>query len=222
MKSVITVKRVVTFFIVYTMLFLLVGPKFFMWEVTSLAKDGEQIRDRVYKFVAGTHKDGLIRLCFDGLINGQKNRLSFSISEEALAQKESDVLGSIPLYKSDLSEGCQNFETTNIRFASLPIGYNNKIRMLRNMEVQKFLKRLPDITYVLFYPDGYRGNIRSDTFVLQWRNGGSEHFYNFWLRGRSHNKIIVTKWGFVKAFLKDYATWPYVLFLLLSGAGSHQ
>ena len=221
MKSVITLKRVVIFFIVYTMLFGLIGPKFTIWSVEDLEREGEFVWDRVYQFVAGSRVDGLIQLCFDGVINGAENRLSFSIREEKLAKRKRTALGSIPLYKRDLQLGCPEYGKTNVKNSVLPEGYGDTERMLGDKDIQLFLKQLPDIAHVLFYPRGYKKRISSTSFVIYWRDGAKEHFYHFWIRGGTQREIIVTKWDVLKAFLKDYATWPYVLILLLSGAGSH-
>ena len=221
MKSVITLKRAVIFFIVYTMLFGLIGPKFTIWSVEDKERDGEFISNKLYEFVSGNRTDGLIQLCFDGVINGAENRLSFSIREEKLEKMKRTALGSIPLYKRDLQQGCQKIAKPNIKFAVLPAGSNNTSIMLRNRDVRAFLTRLHKATQVFFYPSTSRKGNSPFHFVIYWRDGAKEHFYHFWIRGGTQREIIVTKWDFIKAFLKDYATWPYVLILLLSGAGSH-
>ena len=219
MKSVITIQRLVIFFVVYTILFVVIGPKFNIWEVSRDAKDGEDIRDRVYEFVGGTRAGGLIQLCFDGVFNGADNRLFFSIREEALEKRKKNSFGSIPLYKNDFQQGCPEYGAMNIEFSILPVGYSDTARLLQ--ENQSFLQQLPDMPHVLFYPVQYEDQISTDHFILFWRSGGKKYFHHFWIRGRTHKKIIVTKGDVFEAIFKDYATWPYVLFLLLSGAGSH-
>ena len=221
MKSVITIQRLVIFFVVYTILFVVIGPKFNIWEVSRDAKDGEDIWDRVYEFVGGSRAGGLIQLCFDGVFNGADNHLFFSIREEALEKRKKNPPSSISLYKNDFQQGCPEYGATNIKFSVLPVGSYFIDSLFQDKENQSFLQQLPDMPHVLFYPLGYKKKISTDHFILFWRSGGKEHFHHFWIRGKTHKKIIVTKGDVFKAIFKDYATWPYVLFLLLSGAGSH-
>ena len=203
------------------MLFGLIGPKFTIWSVEDKERDGEFISNKLYEFVSGSHVDGFIQLCFDGVFRGKNNRFSFSIDEETLAKKEDNGLGVIPLYTRELALGCQNLNNPNVQFAVLPFGDSNTNIMLRNEGVKTFLQQIPSKTHVFFYPRIDRKKNSSFYFVLVWRGAEKRHFYHFRLKGRTQREIIVTKWDVLKAFLKDYATWPYVLILLLSGAGSH-
>lgn len=213
-------KFIFIFISIYSFLFLIIGPKFSLWRVSKDASEGMFIRNRIESFVGGLHQNSIIELCFEGILKGVQGQMSLLITEEQLALKEEDSLGTIRLLSRDISNNCQDFEESNIVFEILPRGSNQKRILLSDNK--EFLNLLPNASYLFFFSTSYTGELRDSLFSIYWIDEQGEiEFYNFGLRGGLHENINVSRLDIFIAFLEDYLKWPYRLFLLLSRAGSH-
>ena len=141
-----THKGILIFMCIYTFLFIIIGPKFSLYGVSRDAKEGNDIEDRIDRFVWGSHKDGVIQLCFDGTIYGEKGTLFFTVTQEELLAKKDDTVDDIRVYTNDFSGVCTEQESNNILLEILPYGsYVTKSMKKDNKEfIEQFVKLIDD------------------------------------------------------------------------------
>lgn len=157
-------------------------------------------------------------------MRGETGELFFEISENKLKKLEANVLGKIELPSNFFQKKCLKDGLKKIDSIILPLKSRQTEYLIRDN--QEVLDSLEPGSYMAFI-----GSSKSDikqkkretyNFALYWKNeAGESQFYNFWLAGRAHQKIDKGPVDYFIAFLKDYFTWPYVIGLIASGAGSH-
>jgi hypothetical protein len=213
-------KVVLIFICIYTVLFIVIGPKFSLYGVSRDAKKGNDIKDRIDRFVWGSHKDGVIQLCFEGTIYGEKGALFFTTTQEDLLAKKDDVVDDIRVYTDDFSRVCTEQKSNNIPLEILPYGsYSTKSMKKDNRE---FIDRLDSGYYLFFYSVSHTKKLSDGNFIIYWKDDNSDsRFYNFWMLGRTHEEVHKGVADYTLALIEDYVTWPYILMRLLTGAGAH-
>ena len=213
-------KVVLIFICIYTFLFIVIGPKFSLYGVSRDAKKGNDIEDRIDRFVWGSHKDGVIQLCFNGTIHGEKGVLFFATTQEELIAKKDDAVDDIRVYTDDFTRVCTTEEPNNVTLEVLPYGsYSTKSMKKDNKE---FIDQLDNGYYLFFYSTDHKNILRDDHFIFYWKDDNSDsRFYNFWMLGRTHEEVHKGVTDYTLALIEDYITWPYILLRLLTGAGAH-
>lgn len=223
-------RRLIAFFSIYTVLFLIIGPKFALLTVYEKNANGEFVPNRLERFVSGSHEDGIVQLCFEGTLKGDQTQMMYTVDLTTLKESTQKVDGlgevlfneqSIELFSRDLTPDCSAIGVANFTFGKLPDGAYSTNGLLKKTSNQRVLITLQKGSYIFFYSLGTKGKIYDKTFVLYLREEQATRFHNFWLRGGLQRESSLGARDYAKAFVKDFLRWPYILILLLSGAGSH-
>lgn len=222
-------RRLIAFFTIYTVLFLIIGPKFALLTVYERIAKGDFVANRVERFVSGTHQDGIVQLCFEGILLGKRTPMLYTADLSALEQKKQTFDGfgevsfnerPIEIFGEKLRSDCSGISAPNIKLDTLPV-FSFPLRMLYADENQRYLRELEVGSYVFLYRrNNEGGELVSKRFGF-YSTLGTPVFYNFWLRGGLQRESSLGARDYAKAFVKDFLRWPYILILLLSGAGSH-
>ena len=68
-------KRLLIFVNVYSFLFMVIGPKFSLYDVARDAKQGQYVHDKIDRFIWGGYQNGVWQFCFEGVLRGQVSEL---------------------------------------------------------------------------------------------------------------------------------------------------
>lgn len=220
--------RLLAFFVVYTILFVVVGPKFASFAVYDEIKDGVFVSNRIHRFVGGSHQGDTVKLCFEGRLNGKKSWMLYTMNLVNLKESIQNFgvrygirfnESSYELLDEVFDDDCNSLTVPNVIPAKFANSYTFTSRML--FENEAYITGLPKGSFLFLYSyDEHEADFVNNRFGV-YVNEQHQTFLNFRIRGGIQKESDLGAWDFMKAVLKDYLLWPYIIFLLFSGAASH-
>ena len=225
-------KRWINILAIYTVLFLVIGPKFEIYGVWSKIRDGEFVPNRIDRFVAGSHQGDTVQLCFEGTLKGKEAQMMYTASLSELEQPKQIIDGfgevrfndsSFEILSKDFEPDCSKIDRSNLDLASLPRTNSFVLGILNIEENQKYLETLDPGNYISYYyyeRKGQRDGLKPNRFAF-YSKSSNYIFYSFWIRGGLRKESDLGALDYVKAALIDYVRWPYFWLIVLTGGASH-
>ena len=223
-------KRWINILAIYTVLFLVIGPKFEIYGVWSKIRDGEFVRNRIERFVAGSHQGDTVQLCFEGTLKGKETQMMYTANLSELEQPEQivDGLGWVRfneetffLYSNDFKPSCASMRNPNMTSDKLPPRNTSVKWTLRDSNNQQIMQNLKTGAYVLFYRLNRSEKVYDGSFSVFINLENELTFYEYWVMGGSQRETDLGVLDYVKAALIDYVRWPYFWLIVLTGGASH-